>query len=332
MVRAAVAARGICDRALNRLDPGGPVVNEQAKTPEVGNGPSGVSALSGGALPSSLPDLSEIVKPLGAFVTEDHRYYWNGLGPKPSVTTILRVINRPGINVWNEQQAVRALLWALREGWLAEFDLNDEYALIEWARAQPRQMMEEAGALGTGVHLLADMAGRAESPGEGFEMPEGALPYLEAFRGFLGFLEAQGGRIVSSEHAVFSSEGYGGTYDLILELDAKLWLVDVKTSRGYYPEYGLQLAGYGYAEWIGLPGNPAPYPMPHIQRYGILHLRPDAYSGPASKGWRLVEYPITDRDYSTFLAALDIYQWNKEGRFTKSILNKAIYTGNGKTE
>ena len=195
---------------------------------------------------------------------------------------------------------------------------------METIRAYPRSIRDNAAKLGSSVHLLADMAPRAsETDSKAFEVSPDAFPYLEAFRGFLAFLEAQGGKIISSEHAVWNhTEGYAGTYDLICSLWDETWLLDIKTGKGYYADYGLQLCAYANAEWIVLPNDPTLYPMPKVQHTAVLHLRPDQYAGPMSQGWRLVEYPTTDRDYLAFLAALELYQWNKERRFTKSILNK----------
>jgi hypothetical protein len=99
-----------------------------------------------------------------------------------------------------------------------------------------------------------------------------------------------------------------------------LWLIDIKTSKGYYPEYGLQLAGYRWADYIILEKDPTLYPMPQIQRTGVLHLRPDQYP---DTGWRLIEYPTTyEKDYLAFLACLEIHQWKEAKRFTKSQLSK----------
>jgi len=102
----------------------------------------------------------------------------------------------------------------------------------------------------------------------------------------------------------------------------ELWLIDIKTSgKGPYPEWGLQLAGYRWADYIVLENDPVLYPMPQIQRAGVLHLRPDLYR---DTGWRLIEYPISyDLDYRKgFLAALELYRWREGKRFTKSRLLK----------
>ena len=298
-----------------------------------GNGPVSSPSLTGGsphqreiepkafALATSIP---------GLYMTEDHRYWINGEGPYPSVTTILDVLHKPALIEWLQNQTAIAAMLHLPE--LIGKSVEEG---VEAIRAYPRSIRDNAAKLGSSVHLLADMAPRAsETDSKAFEVSPDAFPYLEAFRGFLAFLEAQGGRIISSEHAVWNqTEGYAGTYDLIVSLPKnelskamgladELWLLDIKTGKGYYADYGLQLSAYAHAEYIVLPNDPTLYPMPQVQHTAVLHLRPDQYEGPMSQGWRLVEYPTTDRDYMAFLAALELYQWNKERRFTKSILNK----------
>ena len=54
-------------------------------------------------------DLVKSLLPVGAFRTDDHRYYFNGIGPIPSVTTVLEVMDKPALSTWKAQQAVRAL-------------------------------------------------------------------------------------------------------------------------------------------------------------------------------------------------------------------------------
>lgn len=282
--------------------------------------------------------LAEAVKPIGLVMTDDHRYYFNELGPFPSVTTAIGVLDKPAVVQWFGKESARALYSAFLQGWLWS---EDEDGWIQWAVSQPKEATDTAAKIGSSVHLLADMLGRPEKPATGFEIADWQIPYARAFQSFLDRLTASGGHILSSEHAVFNlSDGYAGTYDLILNIPVHFheepdqsctaeclqerWMVDVKTSKGYYPEYALQLAAYSRAEFVALPNDPTRYPFPQIDRHAVLHLRPDLYP---DTGWRLVEYPVTDRDYVAFLAALDLYQWKGEGRFTKSILQKAIDKG-----
>lgn len=271
--------------------------------------------------------------PTGLFMTDDHRYYFNGSGPYPSVTTIIDVMSKQALMTWKAKAAARAMYRAASAD-LAGLGLEED-AVLNALKAADSQR-DTAGRLGSSVHLLAHMEGMGlqgqEIDSKGFNVSEQEKPYLEAFRDFLGRYSASS--IVSSEKAVLSENGYGGTFDLLMQIcpvihdhavpplqcSPELWLIDIKTSKGYYPEYGLQLAAYRWADSIILEGDPRPYPMPQVQRTGVLHLRPDQYS---DTGWRLIEYPTDyQKDYIPFLGLLEAYKWREEGRFTKSQLNK----------
>jgi hypothetical protein len=265
--------------------------------------------------------------PPGLVMSQDHRYWFNCEGPRPSVTTVLEVLSKPALVYWKGQEVARAIL---RDpvAFHNEVRNGDEYA-IKWAMQKSDEQRDRAAKLGSSIHLLADMVSRpSEKAVEGFTVSDEEKPYLEAWRRFTAFLEAQGASIVSSEHAVWG-EGYAGTYDLILQMECTdgtcmqfpshqhLWMVDIKTSKGIYPEYALQLAAYGHAAGIILPNDPKLYPMPKIDRYAVLHLRPDAYP---QDGYKLIEYPVTEREYFSFISALDLYEWRKEDRFNKATL------------
>ena len=315
------------------------------------------SALSGVAPQSAsgtdaIPEMLQksTFMPAGAFRTSDHMYYFNGQGPVPGATSVLDILSKPALITWKAQEAVRAVLADPDTYVVSTDDPTYQSGMSERVNAAlsvADQQRDTAAKLGSSIHLLADMTSRevpcdlcggsgwitgtdpcgkcaAERAQKGFHVSDKEMPYLDAWKRFMAFLEAQGGRIVSSEHMVWSANGYGGTYDLIIEWQEKLWLLDIKTSKGYYPEYGLQLAAYQWADFIILEGDPSTYSMPEIHHAGVLHLRPDQYP---DTGWRLVEYPITyEKDYMSFLGALEVYRWRKEGRFLKSVLNPVTGT------
>lgn len=291
-----------------------------------------------GVAPETVADESSPSIPqIGGYMTEKHAYYFNGQGPVPSVTTILGILDKPAVGMFKAKEAARAIY---RQLWLypgdsdyAEAEMGSEEEAIKWALQEADKARDTAAELGSSVHLLADLVGASEADSTGFGVGSDTFPYLEAYRHFL----ARYGRdsIVSSEHMVWSLNGYAGTYDLMMRLshlvgcryepclhDAgapELWLIDIKTSgKGPYPEWALQLAGYRWADGIMVPGTPGLYPMPQIQRTGVLHLRPDLYP---DTGWRLIEYPTSyDLDYIPFLGALELLRWKQSGRFTKSKL------------
>ena len=294
--------------------PGWWSVTGQTETPSV----KGVTVSAGvapdGVASDTVPD--EVIPSIGGYRTDDHRYYFNGEGPLPSVTTILEVISKPAVGVFKAKEAARAVY---REAVLGAFDEpleRDEDATVAWALKESDKARDRAAELGSSVHLLADIVGTQESDSKGFEISDSEIPYVRAYEDFLGRYGRSA--IVSSEHMVWSLDGYAGTYDQLMMIDGELWLLDIKTSaHGPYPEWGLQLAAYAWAHWIIVPGQHAPHQMPAVMRFGILHLRPDLYP---DTGWRLIEYPCTSRDYGAFLSALDLWKWKKEGRFTKSQL------------
>lgn len=246
----------------------------------------------------------------GLHMTSDHWYYFGEQGPLPSVTKILGIIDKPALVGW-AKRTVAEFAVEKAPGLVVMIAEQGPQATVKYLAALPDYQRDTAAQLGSSVHLLADMATRgAETAATGFEVSEAQRPYLEAFQAFLGHYSAS--QVVSSEKAVISfGDQYAGTYDLLMQIDGELWLIDIKTSKGIYAETGLQLVAYGYAEHIILPNDPTLYPMPKIAHYAVLHLRPDAIVG----GWRLVEYAVGERDYVAFLAARELWGWQQEGRF-----------------
>lgn len=273
---------------------------------------------------SGTPDPFVSIPQIGAYRTADHRYYWNGKGPLPSVTSILSVLDKPAVVQWAKRTVAEFSVRSFHDGSLGEkLTMDGDTEATRWLASLPDYQKDTAAKLGSGIHLLADMQARGDQT---FVVSETEAPYLTAFKNFLNWLQAQGAYIVSSEKMVWSSDGYAGTYDLIVKMHYwtddrvkvdQLWLIDIKTSKGYYPETALQLVAYGYADQIILEGNPDGYPMPIVNRYGVLHLRPELYP---DTGYRLIEYPIQDSDYVAFLGALELYRWKQEGRYTKAKL------------
>jgi hypothetical protein len=244
-------------------------------------------------------------------MSNDHRYWFSGVGPYPSVTTVLGVLDKPALIEWAKRTVAEAAVLQLPE--LTIRVQADPDAARKWLAGMPGYQRDTAANLGTSVHLLADMVSRGhQTDQDGFQIPDGTKPYLEAFRRFL--VDYGASSIVSSEKAILNfSHGYGGTYDLLMTINDELWLVDIKTSRfGFYPETGLQLSAYQHGEFIVLENDPVPYPMPAIQRCAVLHLRPDAYP---EKGYRFVEYQVREQDFDAFIACRAMWQWRQDGRF-----------------
>ena len=163
--------------------------------------------------------------------------------------------------------------------------------------------------MGSEVHRWAEQVARGGDP----DVPTEHLGYVEAYR---RWLVDDTPELVSVEKFVAApTAGYAGTYDLLARLDGRLYLLDIKTWKraprvgsDMYAETALQLAAYGYAEFIGLPNDPKRYAMPPLDGFGVLHLRPDLYA----TGYAVIPFDVTDAEYDAFLAALRIYRWKAD--------------------
>ena len=94
--------------------------------------------------------------------------------------------------------------------------------------------------------------------------------------------------LIESEIHLFSDiYTYAGTCDLVVEIDGKRWLLDIKTSNSLHTSYDLQLAAYAQA-WNELYEE-------KIDRIGILWLKSSKRGedkkgkNVQGKGWELYE-------------------------------------------
>lgn len=175
-----------------------------------------------------------------------------------------------------------------------------------WLTAHATAESDRAKDLGTRVHILAEQIARGASP----DLDEFELPFIEAYERFRADYQP---KFISLERYVANlSLGYGGQFDWIAYLDLgrgrKLTIGDTKSGKAVYSEVRLQLAALGMAEFIGLPNDEKRYPMPQIEQYAVLHLRPEAYA----KGYQAFRFDLTDMDRAAFQGALNIYKWDQQ--------------------
>ena len=192
------------------------------------------------------------IPPLGLTRTASHVYSWNDGAtvhtPLPSVTTVLRVVDKSGPLVgWAKREtaacAVRNLDMLLRMR-----EAGGDAAAVAWLKGIPDFQRDTAADIGTRVHQLAEQLARGAEP----DVAEAEAPYVRAYRDFLATYEP---RFLAVEEMVASlRHQYAGTLDAVAIIDGETWLLDVKTGAGLYEETGLQLAGYNFADFIGRPG------------------------------------------------------------------------------
>jgi len=124
-------------------------------------------------------------------------------------------------------------------------------ALMAWARREalkgndPDLIAQEAAESGTLAHYLVECHIKDTKPDVGDYSPN----QLEAAqRGYDAFLDWEAENEVEyleiEKKVVHEELRYGGTIDIIAKHDGRLWLIDLKTSKGLYPEMVLQTAAY----------------------------------------------------------------------------------------
>lgn len=156
-------------------------------------------------------------------------FYWKDDKPYLSVTKILSVIDKPALRYWFGREVYRAMV--------IDPTLDEQKAL-----AMPYQLSESAKNRGSAVHSIVEAwKNIGEVVGQDGEFGG----YARAFK---SWLEDHRVEVLENEKTVFSEKyGYAGTLDLIVNLDGRTMLVDVKTGADLYPEVHLQMSAYRQA-------------------------------------------------------------------------------------
>lgn len=241
---------------------------------------------------------------VGPFRTPRHLYYHNGEGPWPGVTTVTDVLDKPALVKWKrEQVAITALQHA--ERLLADRTAGNDEAAIAFLMAS-RNAGTDGRDRGSRIHTAIEGILRRENP----QVLPADQAAVEGARAWLNQQALEHGlKVFEVESYVINRTlGYGGTVDLIAELDGETWLLDWKSGKSVaspsgkvYDEMKLQLAAYSNAEFVARPADPTQHPLPPITRHGIVHV--------TDAGTRLYDAAVTEDDWIAFRAALWLYHW-----------------------
>jgi hypothetical protein len=222
------------------------------------------------------PDYQQITLP-------DQRYYKRGENLfYPSVTYILNYLPKN----------------KFFESWLKDVGHNADV------------IMRKAGDEGTQVHNAAEalIAGNEIS---WFDENGNAKYNTEVWRmiiKFHNFWTTHKPEVIVSEYSIFSDKHkYAGTIDLVVRMNDKIWLLDIKTSNTLHRSHDLQLSTYACA-WNETHDTP-------IDNTGIIWLKA-ATRGPdkqgkkiQGEGWQLKqpENHYTD-DFNMFLNVYSLFK------------------------
>lgn len=148
----------------------------------------------------------------------DHSTYINNNKVEvPSVTTILKILNKPFIPLWANS--------------------------LGWKRQSYKKVLEESAERGTFVHEL--MHEYLFNEGKLFdtsnpEMVNFICENIQTIKNFQSYHDLEP---IWGEKS-FSSDRFGGTVDLYCNLDKKKTILDFKTSKQFYSSHFIQLGAY----------------------------------------------------------------------------------------
>lgn len=235
------------------------------------------------------------------------RYYvWPSKKPYelevPSVTTIIGGgIPKPALQGWAARSVAE---YAVRhkDAW-ERLPADDAVHLL---KGSPYRYTNKKANLGTIVHNAVEAYAKQEEPEEREETPldEASKPYIAAAKWFFADHKPE---ILHVERTIYSrTHGYAGTSDLIAKIKIpgsrkKVYaILDYKTGKAIYPEYGVQLAVYSRGDFIA-GDNDEELPFPAEIRDGVsIRLMP-------SGKYEARHFLLTDEMFDLFLAAKVVF-------------------------
>lgn len=172
--------------------------------------------------------------------TFKHTYTYNGK-KVTSVTQALGIINKPALISWAANTAIEYVSIQIEPG--KSYDEIQLAAIWEAGKKAHWQKKTDAGNLGSFVHKWVEQYIKGENPATPVN-PE----LQESVNKFLTWVKKHSVEFLLSEQQIYSKKyNYTGTLDFICKIDGKMYIGDLKTSNGIYPEMLIQTAAYRYA-------------------------------------------------------------------------------------
>jgi hypothetical protein len=158
-----------------------------------------------------------------------------------SVTQANDIIAKPALIGWAARMAAEYFKDQIEPG--KSYDEIQLVTIFESAKGAHWKKKVDAGNLGTFVHNWVEDYINGKNP---------AIPVnkklKDAVQRFLDWQKAHKVGFLLSEQQVYSRKYiYTGTLDFICKIDGKMYIGDLKTSSGIFPEMLIQTAAYRFA-------------------------------------------------------------------------------------
>lgn len=201
---------------------------------------------------------------------QTHWYMLDGVKADGVTTVLSKTLPKPALTEW----AARSVAEFVADNQIEVSALYGENRdqMVNILKGTPYRERDAAANRGTEVHAIAEKLVK----GEQVEVPGEIAGYVDAY---VRFLDQWSPKPVLVEAPIGNRKwNLAGTLDLVAELPGgEMALMDVKTSKGVYPEVALQLAAYANAEFYMEDGQE--WPMKHlgITTGYVIHVRDGSY-------------------------------------------------------
>ena len=223
--------------------------------------------------------------------SKGHLYTYGDYGPVPGVTRMAglqdSLSGADGLMGWAVNLALDEVAARCKTG-EDRLDHKEDWPAL---RSRAFNAKNRARDTGSSVHAAVDRFNR----GQDLDLTDVTAAHVAQYG---AFVHRHGVKVIASERYVINTTiGFGGTYDLLAEVDGELALVDAKTGKAKMSQR-LQLTGLSMGELHGDDGS-VPEDMPAVSAAYVLLLRPDSFE--------LIRHDITDADREHFKYLVETY-------------------------
>ena len=159
-------------------------------------------------------------------------------------TTILGVIAKPVLIQWAANMAVEYIQNKIVQAESGTILDNLNQWLLE-AKTAHRRKKEEAGQKGTDIHFEVEKLVKGSIGAWGGILDPNTKSEFPQVQHFINWAVENNVKFLESEKHIYSKSLWlGGIVDIVCEINGEVWITDIKTGSGIYPEAFAQTAGY----------------------------------------------------------------------------------------
>jgi len=206
------------------------------------------------------------------------------------VTSLIdKTVAKPALVPWAAGETVNYIREHCER--INKLSVDQEYLVresdLEEAKIAHRKIKEKAGTWGTRLHTAIESFAK---DGKWCEDKELQAP----FHDFVEWFQKDKVEVQESEKHVWSKDKFiGGIVDLVVKIDGKIFLADIKTAKGIYPTNFIQMGAYQLCleEMDGLK----------VEGHIVINL-------PKKGGIKVKTSYATEENKKAFLNILELYR------------------------